>query len=59
MVRSAAGDLLVVTTSAASAERRKALESRGIQVLVLDGPGGRADLRGADRLAGPRSNTFR
>jgi diaminohydroxyphosphoribosylaminopyrimidine deaminase/5-amino-6-(5-phosphoribosylamino)uracil reductase len=45
MARSANGDVLAVTTSAASAERRKMLESRGIQVLVFDGPGGRADLR--------------
>ena len=44
MARSAAGDLLVVATSAASAERRKALEARGIRLLVFDGPGGRADL---------------
>jgi diaminohydroxyphosphoribosylaminopyrimidine deaminase/5-amino-6-(5-phosphoribosylamino)uracil reductase len=46
MARSAAGDLLVVATSAASAERRKLLEERGVQVQVMDGPGGRADLRG-------------
>jgi len=46
MVRSAAGDLLVVTTSAASAERRKVLEQRSVAVEVMDGPGGRADLRG-------------
>jgi diaminohydroxyphosphoribosylaminopyrimidine deaminase/5-amino-6-(5-phosphoribosylamino)uracil reductase len=46
MARSSAGDLLVVTTSASPAERRKTLEERGIQVLVFDGPGGRADLRG-------------
>ncbi len=46
MARSAANDLLVVTTSAASAERRKLLEGRGVQVEVMDGPGGRADLRG-------------
>jgi diaminohydroxyphosphoribosylaminopyrimidine deaminase / 5-amino-6-(5-phosphoribosylamino)uracil reductase len=45
MARSAASDLLVVTTSAASAERRKMLEARCVQTLVLDGPGGRADLR--------------
>jgi diaminohydroxyphosphoribosylaminopyrimidine deaminase/5-amino-6-(5-phosphoribosylamino)uracil reductase len=45
MARSAAGDVLVVTTSASSSERRKALEARGLQVLVFDGPGGRADLR--------------
>ena len=44
IVRSAAGDLLVVATSAAASERRKALEQRGIQVLTLDGPGGRANL---------------
>ncbi|MBV9505804.1 MAG: bifunctional diaminohydroxyphosphoribosylaminopyrimidine deaminase/5-amino-6-(5-phosphoribosylamino)uracil reductase RibD [Acidobacteriia bacterium] len=44
MVRNAGGDVLVVTTSAAAAERRKALEARGIQVLVMDGPGGRANL---------------
>jgi len=46
MVRSAEGDLLVVTTSAGSAQRRKALETHGVQVEVMDGPGGRADLRG-------------
>ena len=45
MARSAAGDLVLVTTSAANAERRKAMEARGIEVLVFDGPGGRADLR--------------
>ena len=44
MVGSAAEDLLVVTTSASSPERRKTLEARGIQVLVFDGPGGRPDL---------------
>ena len=37
--------MLVVTTSAAAAERRKLLEARGVQVLAFDGPGGRADLR--------------
>jgi diaminohydroxyphosphoribosylaminopyrimidine deaminase/5-amino-6-(5-phosphoribosylamino)uracil reductase len=46
MVRSAAGDLLVVGTSAAPVERRAALESRGIEVLILDGRDGRSDLRG-------------
>jgi diaminohydroxyphosphoribosylaminopyrimidine deaminase/5-amino-6-(5-phosphoribosylamino)uracil reductase len=44
MVQSAAGDLAVITTSAASEERRRALEYRGVRVLVFDGPGGRADL---------------
>jgi diaminohydroxyphosphoribosylaminopyrimidine deaminase/5-amino-6-(5-phosphoribosylamino)uracil reductase len=47
MVRSAAGDVLVVGTSAAPAERRKALESRGVRVLILDGRDGRSDLRAA------------
>ena len=45
MVRSAAGDVLVVGTSAAPAERRKALEGRGVRVLILDGRDGRSDLR--------------
>jgi diaminohydroxyphosphoribosylaminopyrimidine deaminase/5-amino-6-(5-phosphoribosylamino)uracil reductase len=46
MVRSAAaGDVMVVTTTAGNPERRKVLESRGVQVLVMDGPGGRSDLR--------------
>lgn len=44
MVTSAAGDLAVLTTSAASQDRRRLLESRGIGVLTFDGPGGRADL---------------
>ncbi len=47
MVRSAGGDVLVIGTSAAPADRRKALESRGVQVLVLDGRDGRSDLRAA------------
>jgi diaminohydroxyphosphoribosylaminopyrimidine deaminase/5-amino-6-(5-phosphoribosylamino)uracil reductase len=46
MVRSAAGDVVAVVTSAASAERRRLAEERGIRVLVFDGPGGRSDLRG-------------
>jgi diaminohydroxyphosphoribosylaminopyrimidine deaminase/5-amino-6-(5-phosphoribosylamino)uracil reductase len=45
MVRSAADDLLVVGTSAAPAERRKALEGRGVRVLILDGRDGRSDFR--------------
>ncbi|MGP8246461.1 MAG: bifunctional diaminohydroxyphosphoribosylaminopyrimidine deaminase/5-amino-6-(5-phosphoribosylamino)uracil reductase RibD [Bryobacteraceae bacterium] len=44
MARSARGDLVAVTTSASSADRRAKLAARGIQVLVFDGPGGRADL---------------
>jgi len=45
MARSAAGDVVLATTSASSPERRRMAEARGIRVLVFDGPGGRADLR--------------
>jgi diaminohydroxyphosphoribosylaminopyrimidine deaminase / 5-amino-6-(5-phosphoribosylamino)uracil reductase len=47
MARAIDNDLVVVCTSAASAERRKALEARGAHVLVSDGPGGRAGIRAA------------
>jgi diaminohydroxyphosphoribosylaminopyrimidine deaminase/5-amino-6-(5-phosphoribosylamino)uracil reductase len=45
MVTASYSDLLVVTTSAASPERYRALESLGVKILTLDGPGGRTDLR--------------
>jgi diaminohydroxyphosphoribosylaminopyrimidine deaminase/5-amino-6-(5-phosphoribosylamino)uracil reductase len=38
-------DLLVVGTSAASTERRRALESRGVRVLIADDPRGRTDIQ--------------
>jgi diaminohydroxyphosphoribosylaminopyrimidine deaminase/5-amino-6-(5-phosphoribosylamino)uracil reductase len=41
MVESARGDVIVATTSAASCDRRAALESRGIEVLIADGNDGR------------------
>ena len=44
MVTSSSGDVLVVTTSAASPERRKRLESKGVRVEVLEGADGRVDL---------------
>ena len=44
IVASTNGDLAVVTTSASSEVRRRALEYRGVKVLVFDGPGGRTDL---------------
>jgi diaminohydroxyphosphoribosylaminopyrimidine deaminase/5-amino-6-(5-phosphoribosylamino)uracil reductase len=44
IVSSCRDDVLVVTTSAASRDRRSALESRGVKVLVADGPGGRTSL---------------
>ena len=47
MLREVNDDLVVVGTSAASPARRRALESRGVRVLIFDGPSGRADLRRA------------
>jgi diaminohydroxyphosphoribosylaminopyrimidine deaminase/5-amino-6-(5-phosphoribosylamino)uracil reductase len=44
IVTSARGDLAVLTTSAASEERRRTLEQRGVAVLVFDGANGRTDL---------------
>jgi diaminohydroxyphosphoribosylaminopyrimidine deaminase/5-amino-6-(5-phosphoribosylamino)uracil reductase len=43
MVTSVKNDVLVVGTSVAPLERRKALEAAGVQVLISDGPGGRTD----------------
>lgn len=52
MVETCHQDVLVVTTSAASAERRKRLEARGVRVVTFDGRGGRTDLPSlADFLA--------
>jgi diaminohydroxyphosphoribosylaminopyrimidine deaminase / 5-amino-6-(5-phosphoribosylamino)uracil reductase len=45
MVESCGEDLAIVCTSAAPPERQRALEARGVKVLVFDGPGGRTDLR--------------
>jgi diaminohydroxyphosphoribosylaminopyrimidine deaminase/5-amino-6-(5-phosphoribosylamino)uracil reductase len=44
MVETIDEDLAVVTTSAAPAEKKRALEERGARVLTFDGPGGRADI---------------
>lgn len=44
MVRSAQQDVLAVCTSVVPEARRKALEERGVEVLVADGPDGRTDL---------------
>ncbi len=54
MVASCQGDLLVATTSAASAERRRALEAKGVEVLALDSHGGRVDLRRLVETLGQR-----
>src|ERR1700733_9464586 len=44
MVTSARNDVLVVTPSAASSDRRRRLESKGVRVEVLEGSDGRVDL---------------
>jgi diaminohydroxyphosphoribosylaminopyrimidine deaminase / 5-amino-6-(5-phosphoribosylamino)uracil reductase len=55
MVTSARGDVLVVCTSTARAERRKALENAGVRVLIADGTAGRTDPRKViDHLASER-----
>ncbi|MEP6717238.1 MAG: bifunctional diaminohydroxyphosphoribosylaminopyrimidine deaminase/5-amino-6-(5-phosphoribosylamino)uracil reductase RibD [Terriglobia bacterium] len=54
LVASAAGDLLVAATSAASPERRRALEAKGVEVKIFDGPGGRVDIRDVIALLGER-----
>ncbi len=43
-------DVLVVTTSAASAERRRRLEAKGVRVETLEDSGGRASLSAAVQL---------
>src|SRR5579862_8460848 len=43
-------DLMVVTTSAASAERRRKLEAKGVRIEVLEDADGRASLRGTTEL---------
>jgi diaminohydroxyphosphoribosylaminopyrimidine deaminase/5-amino-6-(5-phosphoribosylamino)uracil reductase len=54
LARSANSDVVAATTSAPSAARRQAAESRGIEVLALDGPGGRVDLAGVVEWLGRR-----
>lgn len=45
MVESCKDDVLVVTTSLAADDRRRALEAAGARVLIADHPSGRTDLR--------------
>ena len=54
LVTTAANDLLVVSTSAASKERRRLLEGRGVEVKIFDGPRGRVDIRDVISLLGER-----
>lgn len=44
MVQACVGDLLLVCTSVAPSSRRKALEERGVEILVADRLGGRTNL---------------
>lgn len=44
MVHTDPGDVLVATTTAASNERRKALEAKGVEVMVFDAANGRVSL---------------
>lgn len=44
IVTGARDDVLIVATSAASAERRQALEAHGARVVICDGDSGRTDL---------------
>lgn len=55
LARSCANDVMVVTTSAGSPERRKKLEALGIRVEVSERPDGRTSLQGVvDLLARER-----
>lgn len=45
MIQSGNGDVLVVGTSVAPEKRKRALQERGIEVLIADGVGGRVDLK--------------
>jgi diaminohydroxyphosphoribosylaminopyrimidine deaminase/5-amino-6-(5-phosphoribosylamino)uracil reductase len=45
MVKGVQNDLLIVGTSAASADRRRVLENAGVQVIIADDPKGRTDIR--------------
>lgn len=55
MVETCSNDVLIATTSAASPERRAALERRGVEVVVLDGPDGRTSLRAVIELLAARN----
>ncbi|MFH0965208.1 MAG: bifunctional diaminohydroxyphosphoribosylaminopyrimidine deaminase/5-amino-6-(5-phosphoribosylamino)uracil reductase RibD [Planctomycetota bacterium] len=48
------GPVLIATTSAAEEQRAAALRARRCEVVCLDGPGGKVDLRALARLLGER-----
>lgn len=52
IVQNCNNDLLVISTSAANPERKKALEAKGVEVIAMDGSDGRVSLAGVvDLLA--------
>ena len=55
LVTSCQNDVVVITTSAATPEKRRAIEKAGVKVLVFDGPFGRADVRQAIDWLGQQS----
>ncbi|MDX2180701.1 MAG: bifunctional diaminohydroxyphosphoribosylaminopyrimidine deaminase/5-amino-6-(5-phosphoribosylamino)uracil reductase RibD [Bryobacteraceae bacterium] len=54
IVSSCQNDLLVVSTSAASPERRRALEALGVEVAAIDGADGRTSIAGTIALLAER-----
>jgi diaminohydroxyphosphoribosylaminopyrimidine deaminase/5-amino-6-(5-phosphoribosylamino)uracil reductase len=54
MMTSCRNDVLVVTTSAASADRKAAIEQAGAEVVVMDGKDGRTDMRALVNWLGER-----
>jgi diaminohydroxyphosphoribosylaminopyrimidine deaminase/5-amino-6-(5-phosphoribosylamino)uracil reductase len=50
LAASCQNDVMVVTTSAASAERRRRLEAKGVRIEVLEDPDGRTNLRAVVEL---------
>jgi diaminohydroxyphosphoribosylaminopyrimidine deaminase/5-amino-6-(5-phosphoribosylamino)uracil reductase len=50
MATTSYGDVLVITTSAGSVERRRRLEALGVRIEVLDGADGRVDLHAVPDL---------
>lgn len=52
MVASCRNDVLIITTSAASPERRKRLESKGVRIETLEASDGRADVSALIELLG-------
>lgn len=54
LVESSNEDLIVVGTTAASADKKRALEARGVEVRMFDGPRGRVDIRDVISMLGER-----